>query len=162
MLYIALMVISLFLMLQTGALGALNECLIPALGEMWGESKLDVWALRLLGHDDDAELVEGRLEYAAFDAAEPARNAQWVHDLLVAVECTTPRIIGWTVGQILEGLEEPKPRLRWSVERAPATPRKQPAQPVQPAPEPSWLADWLSAPAAPATPRKRRRSRARA
>ena len=159
--YIALMVIGLVLMLQTGALGSLNECLIPALGEMWGDSKTEVWASILMGHDAHAEGVEDRLAYAAFDAAEPARNAQWTHDLLVAVEATVPRIIGWTVGQILEGLEEPKPRLRWSVERTPATPRKQPAQPAQPAPEPAWLADWLSAPAAPATPRKRRRSRAR-
>ena len=159
MLYLTLMFIGVVLMLSTGALSSFNETLIPALSEMWGDSKLDVLLFTLIGHDDVADSVEARLEYAAFDAAEPRRNAQWVHDLLEAVEATTPRIIGVTVGQLLAGLEAPKPRLRWSVERAPAAPRKKPAQPTQAAPEPQWLLDWVDQPAPRA--RRRRRSPAR-
>lgn len=103
MLYLTLMFIGFIIMLQTGALGALNECLIPALSEMWGDSKLDVLLFTLIGHDEDAEQVGDRLEYAAFDAAAPQREAQWVRDLIEAVEATTPRIIGVSVGQFLAG-----------------------------------------------------------
>lgn len=103
MLYLTLMFIGVVLMLSTGALSSFNETLIPALSEMWGDSKLDVLLFTLIGHDDVADSVEARLEYAAFDAKEPERNAQWAYDLLVAVESTTPRVIGVTVGQFLTG-----------------------------------------------------------